>query len=208
MKRVVLCLLIFIFLAGCSTLGNYNPFKKLPRLESWYFADQNPNEVGFVFLKLDPTKVIHPAIYTTFRSLWILTKVISIDPLKGEDSRIIETPWYRDGKYLFYPLKAGRYELLYQTFIVMSNNEHRTWNNYYIRFDIKPGEIAYLGSLKPEDKFNFQTSYNKEYANYNFISMEIHDDYNVDLEWLKGKWGNYLNDYKPHNYYSSIVGNK
>lgn len=195
MKRILFCLLVLSFLVSCA---------KVPRLKPWNIADHNPKDTGFVFVKMKPTTEYYPSTYTTCKAMWTLDGSESTDPSKGINVGVIETPTLIQGKYILYPLKTGFYRLTYFSFIVMRDLSNKIWYPYTFDFQIKPGEIAYLGSFNPIDSFNYNKDYDKETVSYVFTSMKISDDYKDDIEWLNNRYGDMFDNFKPFNYYPLI----
>lgn len=196
MKRISLCLLLccIFLLSSCG---------EIPRLKPWKIDEQNPNNTGILFLKINPTVKYYPAAYTECRSMWSLDGPDSIDHSKSINYGLIETPHLFDGRYIIYPLKSGYYRLTYATFIVMSG-QSRIQYPYTLDFQIKPGEIAYLGSFKPIDKFVYNKSWDKGTSSYNFITMEKYDDYKDDIKWLTNWCKRLFDNFQPINYCPEI----
>ncbi len=197
MKRVSLFLLVLCFLLFSSCF-------RIQRPEPWKLTDQNPNDNGFVFVKIEPT--VNYTLGRSFvcRSMWSMVGVKYDDPKSCKQYGIIETPYLIEGKYFLYPLKNDRLYMLGYAAGIVRKAEKSYQTPYYLQFEMKPGEIAYMGSFNPNDNFQLVNAGTQQKVIYSFTKMNIEDDYNEDISWLKSRYPSLITNYQIKNYFPEI----
>lgn len=195
MKRhpIIVVAFCILFLASCMQVQRPKP---------WNVSDQHPDNTGFLFIKVKPTVKYSPGGSITCMSMWSLSGEKSKQSGQREGG-LIETPYLLDGRYFIYPLKPGPYMIGYAIGII-GLLENRSSIRYTLAFEIKPGEVAYLGSFNPIDEFKYSKSFNQHKVDYNFIKMEIIDEFDNDVNWLKNRFPSIFDKFQLKNYTPEI----
>lgn len=198
MKRLSAWLFIVLFVSGCAKI-----LPKIERLKPWNIVEQNPADTGFIFVKMEPTIAYSPTTSMMCKSGWVLVQLELTEPSKASNLGVIETPTLIDGKYLLYPVKPAErlYSLVYFAYTVVNASSKQTMP-YKYNFTVKPGEIAYLGSIKRNDSCKYYQTWNQ--ITYTFESIEILDDYDQDIRWLRNRFNAIFTEFSPTNYHSTL----
>ena len=198
MKRVCLffLLLCLLILFSCSTIQSPKP---------WKLEDQDPNITGFLFVKIKPTVNYPCANKLKCRTRWILTGAANSNPKKAINYGDIETSNLIEGKYLLYPLKSDATYLLGYAANIYGSIKPAWSAPYRCYFDIKPGEIAYMGSFNPVEDFKLVKGGTQKQVSYNFTRMDTFDTFEIDNNWLKSRFPTLNKIYRIKNYFPEKV---
>ena len=194
MKRlsVFIALYCLLVLIGCAQVQRPKP---------WKLNDQDPMNIGFMFMKMKPTVKYSPGGLITCMSMWSLSGAKSNETGEREGG-LIETQNLMDGRYFIYPLKPGLYMMGYAIGMIGTGSKMQI--PYTLTFEIKPGEVAYLGHFTPIDEFKYSQSFDKHSVLYHFEKMDITDDYVTDIKWASNRIAGIFSKFQPKNYYPEI----